>query len=765
MKKIILLTVVLLKSFTTIYAQVENIGSDEFGRLFDVNYDKAVPNRLFAVTLGNHIVRSNDNGTSWEVFLSTVNNRMTIKNLKMIDNDFMSFVVKGNAHENFLIVYNLNNNQIEKFFELPIPEDSVSEDIVTYSIFTNNTDIVLVHQQYQIGLSFFAKVYYTNTGGNTWSEVYDSIEYDVFPNNVAISPNNSQKLFIARGLGPNWETNQGGIFMSTDSGNTWSEQLSGNTFEPIAFHPANPNEILLGTSYGLGGHTQNVYKSTDGGITWNIIPIEWTDYIQDNINTITYNPLNPNTIIILEENEIVITNDNFQTHQTHVYEEDVNSYHYGLNTSFNPFQEIQVFITGNYFPLFSNDGGVTVTRKKNPFFTSTGNVTIDPNSDGKDIYYGVQAGFVHLNTETNTEQPHQITPLNYLYNGIVRTFTDPTFEGRLYYSKSTFLGENLYVSNDNSATTTEISISYGGLTSITANPNNSNIIWAAFYNEIESQLIQFDISNPTDVTATPIALPVTEPISSIIVDSDNPNTKFVSFTTKVYKTIDNGITWTEISTGLATFTPDFDRIFQMTRNPLDANQLTITSTQGTYTTYNLGQMWNLWDSSVCHYMKHSSINPNVAIAVTYDTDTTNYNLKYTTNFGLSWEIIPNLDLFFVQSSSTDFYFTENAIEVYIATSDLGLLKHTIDLTSLNNPENEVLENSVSIYPNPTSDNVNITIKNDEVDTVSLFSVSGELVKQFRGIQNFSINELSNGMYFLKIKTQSGKLITNKIIKN
>ena len=765
MKKLHYITLILILCLQSGWTQTEIIGSNEYGRLFDINYDKAVPNRLFAVTLGNHIVRSNDNGNSWEIFLSAVNNQMQIKNLKIVDDTLMSFVLKGSPHENFLILYDYNTQQVMNFFELPIPNDSVAEDIVTYSIYPNNTDIVLVHQLYQIGLSHFAKVYYTNSGGDSWNEVYDSLTYDVFPNNVAISPNNPQKLFIARGLGPNWETNQGGIFMSTNAGSTWTEQLSGNTFGPIAFNPGNPDEILLGTSYGLGNHTQKLYKSTNGGNSWNIIPITWTDYIQNNINTITYNPLNPQNIIILEENEIVITNDNFQTHQNYVYAEDVESYYYGLNTSFNPFQNNQVFITGNYFPLISNDGGVTLTRKKNSFFVSTGNVSVDPNSDGKHLYYGVQAGFVHRNSETNTEQAHQITPLNYTYNGIVKTFVDPNFLGRLYYTKSNFFGENLHVSNDFGETTTEVSISFGRLTAIVANPINNNIIWGAFYNEDQSQLIEFNITNPLDVTATPVTLPSIEAIAGVLVDSNNPNSKIIAFETKVYKTDDNGLTWTEISTGLGSLTPGIDKIFQITRNPLNTEQLSIATTQGIFTTENLGINWLLWNTSFTHYLKHSSTNPNVVVAVTYDTPESNYSIKYTTNSGLSWDTVSNQNLYFVQSNATDFHFTDNSIEVFIGTSDLGLLKLTIDLSSLNNPENEVVESSVTIYPNPTSSIVNITIKNDEVDTVSLFSVSGEFIKQFRGVQNFTINDLSNGIYFLRIKTQSEKFITKKIIKN
>src|SRR5690606_35462349 len=97
---------------------------------------------------------------------------------------------------------------------------------------------------------------------------------NIFLNNVAIDPGNSQRLFLARGSGDT-ETD-GGLLLSEDGGETWTEKLAGINFDPIAFNPADLNEVWLGSSLSGGAdHSQGLYKSTDGGNTWNLVPITW----------------------------------------------------------------------------------------------------------------------------------------------------------------------------------------------------------------------------------------------------------------------------------------------------------------------------------------------------------------------------------------------------------------------------------------------------------------------------------------------------------
>jgi len=108
-------------------------------------------------------------------------------------------------------------------------------------------------------------------------------------------------------------------------------------------------------------------------------------------------------------------------------------------------------------------------------------------------------------------------------------------------------------------------------------------------------------------------------------------------------------------------------------------------------------------------------------------------------------------------SKADIYFdynypiiTNDAVTIFQATASIEDNIQNIDL---------------KFYPNPTTDYFNITSE-ALIQSVELYDVSGRLVRtslvnDFESKQN--INNLNNGVYILKIKTQQGE-ITGKIIK-
>jgi hypothetical protein len=72
-----------------------------------------------------------------------------------------------------------------------------------------------------------------------------------------------------------------------------------------------------------------------------------------------------------------------------------------------------------------------------------------------------------------------------------------------------------------------------------------------------------------------------------------------------------------------------------------------------------------------------------------------------------------------------------------------------------------------VYPNPVSDVVSVSFPNGfEVAKMSLFNNLGQMVleKEITSNQQLSIENLTSGMYFYKIKSntleQSGKIIKN-----
>jgi hypothetical protein len=109
-----------------------------------------------------------------------------------------------------------------------------------------------------------------------------------------------------------------------------------------------------------------------------------------------------------------------------------------------------------------------------------------------------------------------------------------------------------------------------------------------------------------------------------------------------------------------------------------------------------------------------------------------------------------------------FIMDENFTQVDQMFYDMDLLQ----VLSVNQNE---FENSISMYPNPASNQVNITRQsnNKPIDAINIYDISGKFVKsvdknQFSDASsriNIDVSDLSNGTYLVKIN--SGNLYTTK----
>ncbi|HEY5060926.1 MAG TPA: glycosyl hydrolase, partial [Gemmatimonadaceae bacterium] len=114
----------------------------------------------------------------------------------------------------------------------------------------------------------------TTDGGERWSPVTDGQLNSSSVGAVAVSESDPNILFI--GMGESCirgDIQPGdGVYKSTDAGKTWTHVGFANSdaISRIRIHPTNPNIVFVADfgKYGTNSEERGVFKSTDGGQTW-----------------------------------------------------------------------------------------------------------------------------------------------------------------------------------------------------------------------------------------------------------------------------------------------------------------------------------------------------------------------------------------------------------------------------------------------------------------------------------------------------------------
>ncbi|MCE3259591.1 MAG: glycosyl hydrolase repeat-containing protein [Bacteroidetes bacterium] len=144
----------------------------------------------------------------------------------------------------------------------------------------NNTNIVWVgtgENNNQRAVGYGDGVYKSEDGGKSFKNM--GLAKSEHIGNIAIDPTNPDVVFVAA-YGPVWSAGgDRGVYKTTDGGKTWKQVLtvSENTgFNEVHIDKNNPNTIYACAhqrrrhewTYISGGPESAIYKSKDGGATW-----------------------------------------------------------------------------------------------------------------------------------------------------------------------------------------------------------------------------------------------------------------------------------------------------------------------------------------------------------------------------------------------------------------------------------------------------------------------------------------------------------------
>lgn len=256
----------------------------------------------------------------------------------------------------------------------PIFDGEGSYSIGCVTIDPNNTNVVWVgsgENNNQRAANYGDGVYKSEDGGKSWKNV--GLKTSEHIGMIAIDPTNSEVVYVAA-YGPLWSSGgERGIYKTTDGGKTWKAILTVSEhtgFNEIHIDPRHAN-VLYATAhqrqrkvytYIGGGPESAIYKSTDGGTTWNKLSQGLPSGDVGRIG-MDISPVNPDVLYaVIEATEGAGT---YRSTDRGASWSKMS----GFSTSGNYYQELfcdpkdvdKIYITDTYF-MVSEDGGKTMNR-------------------------------------------------------------------------------------------------------------------------------------------------------------------------------------------------------------------------------------------------------------------------------------------------------------------------------------------------------------------------------------------------------------------
>ena len=78
-------------------------------------------------------------------------------------------------------------------------------------------------------------------------------------------------------------------------------------------------------------------------------------------------------------------------------------------------------------------------------------------------------------------------------------------------------------------------------------------------------------------------------------------------------------------------------------------------------------------------------------------------------------------------------------------------------------ESNLIKN-IQIFPNPTTDKVNITLTVGTISLVKLYDLSGSKIKEWGGEETISLRNEASGIFILEVQNHKGMIHRSKVVK-
>lgn len=524
---------------------------------------------------------------------------------------------------------------------LPKSDNEVSLSMGAIEVDPTNTNIIYAGtgEATYSGASYYGRGLLKSTdAGDTWTNITSGLPSTTYFSRIKIRPGNPTQLLAA--LGNN------GLYRSTNSGASWTQILSGR-IDDVVFTSSGDTAFAVGGSSGLrrsidGGSsfsvfgtglatgtrthfdlclsnpaymyaavyssTVNLYKSTDFGANWT--QLTTTTGFQDQGGQAWYdlylrvNPKNPNKVYVGTIDVYRSTDGTNFTNITNGY--GGGNVHVDQHyLFFHPTLE-------NTF-IVCNDGGIWRTTNNGDTFSNL-NQTLTLTQ-----FYRIAASpFTPSRILGGTQD-----------NGTQQTYSSLNWAaafggdgGEVCFNHLVSNNQNIIGESQNGGL---VRTTNGGTSWVNATSGintNENVAWVApiikhptisshFY--VARQRIYLSTDYGATWTAISANVNGTSAVREMAISKSNPSIMFATSGSLIFKSIDAGVTWTNVTTGLPSRT-----ITSVYVHPTDTNIVLLTfsgfSTNKVYKSTNGGTSWtsihgNLPDSPVNDLLIFTD-NPN-----------------------------------------------------------------------------------------------------------------------------------------------------------
>ena len=514
-------------------------------------------------------------------------------------------------------------------------------------------------------------IWRTYDGGDSWEKLSIGLpSSDIGRIGIDMSKSRPENIYaMYSNANGTWKD----IYKSTNHGNTWTatnSNIGASTynwwFSKIHVDPLNPNVV-----YSCGF---NAHKTGNGGQSWTRIPNLHVDQ-----HSVYVHPLNNNIVIIGNDGGVYLSNDGART--TDFVENLPVTQFYTCEINYQKPEDIMGGTQDNgtvrgkngnindWDGIYGGDGFIVRVDPVDSsyVYASSQRGGFGRSTNGGDSFSGARPD--ESGNRYNWKTPYILSPNNpaVMYIGSQRVY------------KSTNRAEDwTRISED--LTNGAQAWNYGTITSLSVSPINGNILYAG--TDDGNVWVNDDVSGTGGWTKISGDLPVRW-VTSVVADPFEENTAYVTFSglryfdyvPRVFKTTDLGHTWTDISGNL----PDFP-VNIIIVDPDNQGTYYVATDGGVFVSFNSGTSWSILGADL----------PNS----------------------------PVLDLCLHRPTRT------------LLAATFGRSMWQINLNNISGIEElAVKSNPLGVYPNPSSNLVNIKfdLLSKEEGQLAIFDINGKLV--------------------------------------